>query len=140
MEDGRRPFRTIAQSLGVPESTVRFRANRLLREGSLRIVAMADPHRVGYEILAIILLRIRPRAHARVVEALQAFPEVQYLSSCTGRFDLVLQVVCQDQEALRCLLAERLPAVGGILESETNLELAVHKFKYAYPNLAGQPR
>jgi len=136
MEDGRRAFRTIAQSLGVPESTVRFRANRLLREGALRIVAMADPHRVGYEILAIILLRVRPRAHARVVEALQALPEIQYLSSCTGRFDLVLQVVCQDQEALRRLLVERLPAVGGILESETNLELAVHKFKYAYPNLA----
>lgn len=136
MDDGRRPFRTIAQSLGVPESTVRFRANRLLREGSLRIVAMADPHRVGYEVLAVILLRVRLRARARVVEALQELHEIQYLSSCTGRADLILQVVCEDQEALRRLLVDRLPSVGGILESETLLELEVHKFKYAYPNLA----
>jgi len=140
MEDGRRPFRTIAQSLGVPESTVRFRANRLRREGILNIVAMANPHRLGYAILAVILLRVRPKARARVIEALEKLPEVQYLSSCAGRVDLVLQVVCRDQEDLRRLLAERFPALGGILESETLLELEVHKFKYAYPNLAGQPR
>ena len=135
MEDGRRPFRTIARSVGVPESTVRFRANRLLREGALNIVAMADPHRMGYAVLAVILLRVRPKARARVVQALAALPEVQYLSSCTGRVDLVLQIVCKGQDDLRRLLAEEFPALGGILETETLLELEVHKFKYAYPNL-----
>ena len=135
MEDGRRPFRTIARSLGVPESTVRFRANRLLREGALNIVAMADPHRMGYAVLAVILLRVRPKARARVVQALAALPEVQYLSSCTGRVDLVLQIVCKGQDDLRRLLAEEFPALVGILETETLLELEVHKFKYAYPNL-----
>lgn len=138
MEDGRRPFRVIAHSLGVPESTVRFRANRLLREGVLNIVAMANPHRLGYEILAVIMLRVRPRARARVIEELKALPEVQYLSSCAGRVDLVLQVVCRDHDDLRRLLAERFPAMGGILETETLLELDVHKFKYAYPNLGGR--
>jgi Lrp/AsnC family transcriptional regulator for asnA, asnC and gidA len=77
MEDGRRPFRVIARALDVPESTVRFRANRLLREGVLNIVAMASPQRLGYEILAVILLRVRPEAHAHVVEQLLAVPEVQ---------------------------------------------------------------
>jgi Lrp/AsnC family transcriptional regulator for asnA, asnC and gidA len=138
MEDGRRPFREIARSLDVPESTVRFRANRLLREEVLNIVAMASPHRLGYEILAIILLRVRPRGRARAVEELKALPEVQYLSSTAGRADLVLQVVCQDREDLRRLLAERLPRIAGILETETLVELEVHKFKYAYPGLGGE--
>lgn len=136
MEDGRRPFRVIAQSLGVPESTVRFRANRLRRDGVLHIVAMADPHSLGYEILGVMLVKVRPRARARVIERLAALPEVQYLSSCTGRVDLLLQVVCRDHENLRKLLAEDFPAIEGILETETLLELEVHKFKYAYPNLA----
>lgn len=136
MEDGRRPFRVIARSLDVPESTVRFRANRMLREGVLTIVAMASPRRLGYEILAVILLRVRPQEHARVVEQLRTVPEVQYLSSCTGRADLVLQVVCRDQDALRRLLTERFAVIDGILESETLLELEVHKFKYAYPGLS----
>jgi Lrp/AsnC family transcriptional regulator for asnA, asnC and gidA len=137
MEDGRRPFRVIAHSLDVPESTARFRANRLLREGVLKIVAMANPYRLGYDILAVILLRVQPDAHTRVVEELRALPEVQYLTSCAGRADLVLQVVCRDQDDLRRLLTEQLAAVPGILESETFLELEVHKFKYAYPGLAG---
>jgi Lrp/AsnC family transcriptional regulator for asnA, asnC and gidA len=136
MEDGRRPFRVIAHSLGVPESTVRFRASRLRRDGVLHIVAMASPHRLGYDVLAIILVRVRPADRAAVVEALTALPEVQYLSSCTGRVDLVLQVVCRDTQDFRRLLAETLPHVDGILETETLLELEVHKFQYAYPNLA----
>jgi Lrp/AsnC family transcriptional regulator for asnA, asnC and gidA len=139
MEDGRRPFREIARSLDVPESTVRFRANRLLREGVLNIVAMASPHRLGYEVLAIILLRVRPRARAGAIEALKALPEVQYLSSAAGRADLALQVVCRDHGDLRRLLAERFPAIPGILETETLVELEVHKFKYAYPGLGGEP-
>lgn len=135
MEDGRRPFRVIAQSLGVPESTVRFRANRLLREGALHIVAMADPHRLGYAILAVVLVRVGTRARAEAIEAIKALPEVQYLSSCAGRVDLVMQVVCRDTEDLRRLLAESLSRIEGVLETETLLELDVHKFKYAYPNL-----
>jgi Lrp/AsnC family transcriptional regulator for asnA, asnC and gidA len=138
MEDGRRPFREIARSLDVPESTVRFRANRLLREGALTIVAMASPHRLGYDILAIVLLRVTPRNRSAAIEALKALPEVQYLSSTAGRADLTLQVVCRDHEDLRRLLAERIPAIPGILETETLVELEVHKFKYAYPGLVGE--
>lgn len=139
MEDGRRPFRLIAQSLGVPESTVRFRANRLLREGAVHVVAMGDPHRLGYDILALILVRVRPRARTRAVDALRALPEVQYMSSCAGRVDLVMQIVCEDTDALHDLLARRIATVPGVLETETLIELDVHKYKYAYPALGGAP-
>jgi Lrp/AsnC family transcriptional regulator for asnA, asnC and gidA len=132
MEDGRRAFRVIAQDLGVPESTVRFRANRLLREGTLRIVAMAEPRQLGFEILGIVLVRVAPPARAQAARQLAALPEVQYLSSCAGRADFVAQIVCRDPEHLRRFLAEDLSTIDGILDSETLVELDVHKYKYTY--------
>jgi Lrp/AsnC family transcriptional regulator for asnA, asnC and gidA len=131
MEDGRRPYRVIARSLGVPESTVRFRAARLTRAGALHIVAMPDPMRLGYDILAMLLLRATPSAVPAAIELLRALPQVQYLSSGTGRANLLLQIVCKDTEDLQGLLAE-IGKIDGIVDAETILEFEVHKFRYAY--------
>lgn len=134
-EDGRRPSRTIARALGISEPTLRWRLRRLLESGVLRIAAIADPFRLGYQVQAAILLRVAPGALQRVVDELAAWPEVMYVSSCTGRVDVYVQVVCRDQQDLWQLLAIRLPAVGGIVETETLIELRVHKLAYVYPGL-----
>ncbi|HET6171681.1 MAG TPA: Lrp/AsnC family transcriptional regulator [Gaiellales bacterium] len=134
MEDGRRPYRVIARTLGVPESTVRFRATRLIRSGALHIVAMPDPMRLGYDILAMVLLRATPSALPAAIARLRGLPQVQYLSTATGRVNLLLQIVCKDTEDLQSLLAE-IGKTEGILDAETVLEFEVHKFRYGY--LAG---
>lgn len=136
-EDGRRPSRTIARGLGISEPTLRWRLRRLLESGVLRIAAIADPFRLGYSVQAAILLRVVPGDHQRIVEELATWPEVMYVSSCTGRVDVYAQVVCRDQQDLWQLLAARLPAVGGIVETETLIELKVHKLAYVYPGLGG---
>lgn len=135
-EDGRRAFRAIARSLGVGEGTVRFRATRLQEDGVLRILALADPFALGYAVQASVLVRVTPTDHARVAETLATWPEVMYLSSCAGSADLYLHIVCRDHEDLWRLLAERLGSVGGVLGSETFMELQVHKARYVYPGLS----
>jgi Lrp/AsnC family transcriptional regulator, regulator for asnA, asnC and gidA len=130
--DGRRPYRVIARSLGISEGTVRWRVQRLQEEGSLHIAAIADPFRLGYKVQAFMLLRVDAGELDVVVEALDAWPEVVYVSSCTGRADLYVQVVCRDHEDLWELLARRIPAIGGVVGSETLMELKVHKFRYIY--------
>ena len=62
-EDGRRAFREIARSLGVSEATVRTRFRRLQDSGILRILAFADPFRLGGSVLALVLLRVQADAH-----------------------------------------------------------------------------
>jgi Lrp/AsnC family transcriptional regulator for asnA, asnC and gidA len=136
--DGRRPYRAIARKLGVAEGTVRFRAKRLQQEGVLTVMGFANPYRLGYAVMASLLLKIDVSEHHRVIETLTAWPEVMYLSSCAGRADLYLQVVCRDHEDLYELLTERIPGVGGITDTETLLELRVHKAKYVYPGLAAE--
>jgi Lrp/AsnC family transcriptional regulator, regulator for asnA, asnC and gidA len=131
--DGRLPYREIARQLGVAEGTVRLRAGRLMRSGALTIVAIADPFRLGYRVLAFTLLRVVPNRQQSVIDALTAWDEITYISSCTGRADLYAQLVCRDHDHLWELLYERMPAVGGITSSETFMELKMHKVSYIYP-------
>ena len=131
-QDGRRAYREMARSLGVSEGMVRWRVRRLMDEGTLRVVAIADPFRLGYKVLASLLLRVSPGRLERVVDTLSGWEDVVYVSTCTGRVDVYLQVVCHDHEDLWELLARRIPAIGGVEETETLMELKVHKLQYAY--------
>jgi len=131
--DGRLPYREIARQLGVAEGTVRLRANRLTRSGALTIVAIADPFRLGYRVLAFSLLNLLPGRQQSVIDALASWDEITYISSCTGRADLYAQLVCRDHDHLWELLYDRMPAVGGITASETFMELKMHKVSYNYP-------
>jgi Lrp/AsnC family transcriptional regulator for asnA, asnC and gidA len=134
-EDGRRPFREIGRALGVSEATVRARFRRLEHSGVVRILAFADPFRLGGSVLALVLIRVEPEAHNRVAETIASWPEVSYISSLMGSADLYVQVICRDNDALWALVAERLGTLPGVLGSETMLEMRVHKFTYQYEAL-----
>ena len=138
-EDGRRSYREIGRDLGVPEGTIRFRAKRLTDSGALRIVAIADPFRLGYRVLAFILLRIEPGQVQRVTDVLVSWREVTYVSSCTGEVDTYIQVVCRDHDELFELVSRRIPDIGGITRIETFMELKMHKIAYDYGGPGGVP-
>lgn len=132
-QDGRMPFREIGRQLGVSEGTVRQRANRMFASGALTVAAIADPFRMGYRVLAFLLLRTASDRQQHVIDTLADWEEVTYVSSCTGRANLYVQVVCRDHDHLWSLLYERLPDVVGVLEAETFMELKMHKVSYVYP-------
>jgi Lrp/AsnC family transcriptional regulator for asnA, asnC and gidA len=134
-QDGRRSYREMARSLDVSEGTVRWRVKRLRDTGALRIAAIADPFRLGYTVLASMFLKISPQEMERVIATLVGWQEVVYVSSCTGRVDVYIQVVCRSHEDLWELVAQRIPAIGGVLETETLMELKIHKLQYVYPAL-----
>ncbi len=134
-EDGRRAFREIARSLGISEATVRTRFRRLQNSGILRILAFVDPFRLGGSILAFVLLRVQADAHERIVETLASWPEVTYVSTLMGRVDVYVQLICRDNDALWQLVTERLRTIEGVVETETLIEMKVHKFTYQYSGL-----
>jgi Lrp/AsnC family transcriptional regulator for asnA, asnC and gidA len=132
-QDGRRSYRDIARNLGLSESLVRWRTQRLLRNGVVRILAITDPFRLGYQILATIVLTVEPSARSEVAARLVELPEILYVASCVGRADLLIEVVCRNHEDLVTLLSETMGSLKGITATETFMELKIHKFSYTHP-------
>lgn len=131
--NGRAPYREIARELGVSEGTVRARVNRLQHDGVLTIAAIADPFKLGYSVMVFSLLRVQVGQQQSVIDALTPWDEITYISSCTGRADLYVQLVCRDHDHLWQILSDRLPAVHGITNVETFQEIKMHKVSYVYP-------
>lgn len=131
-EDGRRPFREIGRNLGVPEATVRARARRLQQSGVLRILAFADPTKMGNAKLSLLFLDVEPETHERVADTITRWPQVSYLSTTMGTADICVQVMCRDDEEL-WRLARRIRTLPGVTRLETLNEVRVHKMRFTLP-------
>ncbi|MDA8238092.1 MAG: Lrp/AsnC family transcriptional regulator [Chloroflexi bacterium] len=131
-QDGRRPFTQIAAELGVSEAAVRARTNRLIERGILQVVGVTDPLKLGFQQQAMIGVRCQADRLIEVAEVVAAFPEVSYLVVTAGSYDLLVEVVCEDNDALLRFLSDRLRQVDGVRETETFVYLRMVKQTYAW--------
>ena len=131
-QDGRRAFTRIAADLGVSEAAVRARTNRLIGRGILQVVGVTDPLKLGFHQQAMIGVRCQADRLMEVAEAVAAFPEVSYLVVTAGSYDILVEVVCEDNDALLRFLTERLRRVEGVRETETFVYLRMVKQVYAW--------
>jgi Lrp/AsnC family transcriptional regulator for asnA, asnC and gidA len=129
--DGRRPFTQIAHELGVSEAAVRARTNRLTERGILQVVGVADPGKLGFQ-QALIGIRCLPGRLVAVAEALAELPEVDYVVVTTGRFDILIETVSEDNEGLLRFLTDRLQAIDGVRDTETFTYLRLVKQTYQF--------
>lgn len=131
-QDGRRPFTQIATALGVSEATVRARTNRLVERDILQIVGVTDPLKLGFQQQAMIGVRCEASELLEAADEINAFPEVDYLVVTAGSYDLLVEVVCEDNEALLSFLTEKLRRVPGVRETETFVYLRMLKQVYSW--------
>ena len=130
--DGRRPYTQIAIELGVSEAAVRARTNRLIERGILQVVGVTDPLKLGFHQMAMIGIRCQSDKLIEVAERLAEMPEVDYVVITAGTYDLLIETVCEDNEALLRFLAERLRSIDGVRETETFVYLRLVKQTYQY--------
>jgi Lrp/AsnC family transcriptional regulator, regulator for asnA, asnC and gidA len=130
VRDGRRPFVRIAAELGVSEASIRQRVARLTNDGVMQIMAVTNPMKLGFGTVCLIGLTVEKAELEQAAEHLEAFEEVTYLVACTGRYDLLAEVVCRDNAHLLDFLAHRLAGVPGLQSSETFGYLSVLKESY----------
>jgi Lrp/AsnC family transcriptional regulator for asnA, asnC and gidA len=130
--EGRRPYSRVAADLGVSESVVRYRVQRLEQAGLLQVVGIADPLRIGFDRMALIGVKVRPGSVRAVCEAVTAFPETSYVAATAGSFDVIVEVICRDTAHFTELLTGRLHAVDGVVTAESFLVLEIHKMAYGW--------
>ncbi len=129
-EQGRTPNAQIARELGVSEPTVRKRIDRLFQEEIIKVVAVLNPRKTGYATDVLVGIRVEPGKMQDVGRALSKYDHVVYLGYVTGRYDLLVEMLFRDDEALLRFLQEELPALGGIVSTETSHVLRTEKINY----------
>lgn len=134
-EDGRRPFTQIATELGVSEAAIRARTSRLIEKGILKIVGVTDPQKIGFDQMATIAVHCERASLVTAAVRIAAFPEVASVVIVAGAFDLLVEAVCEDSDALLDFLNEKLGHVEGIRDTEafTYLRVIKHSHEWIAP-------
>ena len=106
-EDGRLPYRDIAEQLNVSEGTIRNRVQSMKQSGALKIVALADPMVIRYKADAMIGIKVAsPATPRQVANRLSELSEVVYVLWVSGRYDLLVEVVCETRDAFQQFLEQ----------------------------------
>jgi Lrp/AsnC family transcriptional regulator, regulator for asnA, asnC and gidA len=129
--DGRRAYARIATAVGLSEAAVRQRVARLIDAGVMQIVAVTNPLQLGFARQAMIGIKIEGSLDP-VVDALRAMEEVDYLVITAGSFDLLVEVVCTDDDHLLELLNSQIRTIPGVRATESFVYLKLAKQTYQW--------
>ena len=129
-QDGRRSYAGIGKAVGLSEAAVRQRVQRMVDAGVMQIVAVTDPMQVGFPRQAMVGVRARGDVRS-TADRLASLPEVDYVVVTAGSFDVILEIVCEDDEHLLDSVA-RIRAVEGVVSTETFVYLGLRKQTYAW--------
>lgn len=120
-EDGRTPYSEISRILNIPQSTVRFKVNKLVEGGFVKkFVAVLDPVKMGYPIVLIMLLRIHPKKLDEIFNYISKIPEVHHMFQITGKYDLVAIFHARDMNDVG-KVNNMIRSLEGVLDADTLL-------------------
>ena len=128
-QDGRRSYAGIGKAVGLSEAAVRQRVQRMVEAGVMQIVAVTDPLQLGFSRQAMIGIRCTGDT-TMLGEKLAAMDAVDYVVLTAGSFDIIAEVVCEDDDSLLELLNTKIRALPGVITTETLVYLKLVKQQY----------
>ncbi len=129
--DGRKSYTAIAERVGLSEAAVRQRVQRLTDDGVIQVVAVTDPMRLGFRRVAMIAMRTEGDATV-LAEQLSKVPEVSYVVLAGGTYDLLAEVVCEDDDHLIDVVNKTIRQFPGVRETDTFMYLRLFKESYTW--------
>ena len=130
-QDGRRAYAAIGKAVGLSEAAVRQRVQRLLDAGVMQIVAVTDPLQVGFNREALIGVTVEGDV-VPVADAIADLPEVSYVVLTAGSFDVLCEVVCEDDDHLLDVINDRIRSISGVRSTQSFVYLKLRKQTYAW--------
>ena len=123
--DGRKAFSAIATELGISNTMVHQRVNRLTEQGILRgIKPVLDEKKIGYDWGAFTGITLeKDHDSERIIEALKNIPEVTECYYITGSYTLYLRIIAKNHEDMRRILYDKIDNIAGIAKTDSIIEL-----------------
>jgi len=130
-DDGRRPYKEIAEALNVSEGTIRNRVNWMRDAGMLQIAAISDPSSFNYQTDSMLGVKVAPHATPKDVAArLSEHQEVVFILWVTGRYDLLVEIVSDADDILCNFLENHCFNQTDITSVEVMKSLATYKNQF----------
>lgn len=99
-DDARIPTSEIARAVGISENTVRRHLETLEANNQSRLRVVVEPSLLGFTAEAMVWVKVPPRRHDALVEALLKHSEVRYAVALAGADALLVNFACVDRPAL----------------------------------------
>lgn len=128
-EDGRRSYSEIGKAVGLSEAAVRQRVQKLTESGVMQIVAVTDPMQLGFHRQVMVGIRVSGDT-TYVAKKLAEMESVDYLVLTAGSFDILAELVCEDDDDLIELLNKKIRRIEGVHSTETFVYLRLIKQFY----------
>lgn len=125
--DGRASNALIAREAGVSEGTVRRRLSRLMENEYIRVVAMLDAEKMGFNSESLVAIQVDPDKIDSVAEKLADLEEISWVAVTTGSYDLFAWATLESSEALGVFLRESVGTISGVRRTETFVNLSMKK-------------
>lgn len=129
-QDGRRSYAAIGKAVGLSEAAVRQRVQKLLDTGVMQIVGVTDPLMLGFHRQMMIGVKCEGDLQ-KTADELADLDEIDYVVITAGSFDILLELVCEDDERLLELLG-RIRTVPGVVSTESFVYLRLRKQTYSW--------
>lgn len=133
MIDGRMPAAEISRRLGgISERVVRYRIDRMVAEGLIKISAIVNPKSVGFAIIADVVIEVEPAQIKNVANQLARYECVSYVACSIGEMDVSVQVVGKDTEEVYQFSTEVIGKMPGVRKTTTSIVPIVLKDVYQW--------
>ena len=130
-DDGRMSYADLSPRVGLSQAAVRQRVNRLLERGVMQVVAVTDPLSLGLNTQAMVGITVSGDVRA-VAAAVSANREAEYVLITAGRYDVLAELICEDNDALLTLVNDRIRAIDGVASTEVSPILKMEKLVFSW--------
>jgi Lrp/AsnC family transcriptional regulator for asnA, asnC and gidA len=132
LRDGRKSFKSIADTLKLSENTVRSRVQRMIDEGLIEISALVNPDRLDGHRAILIGVKLKTPDLVGKGAEFSRLKGVVSVSVVTGRFDLFLLVMLQPGFDLLEFFTEEVSKIKDVMSTETFVVYKSFNLKVPY--------
>ena len=129
--DGRMAYAEPGPRGGMSQAAVRQRVNRLSDRGVMQVVAVTDPLSLGLSTQAMVGITVSGDVRT-VAAAVADLVEAEYVLITAGRFDVLAEVLCEDNDALLTLVNDRILQIDGVASTEVSPVLKMEKLTFSW--------
>ncbi len=131
-QDGRLPFKTIAEKIGVSETTIRKRVQILKDNKVFQIVAVCDPIKLGFPISGLIKVQLDPYYADSVINEIKQIKEIWYIAVTTGAHDLDVEFNVRSLQEMEDLIFKKIYNIRGVLRADSSVVMNYLKRTYEW--------